>query len=630
MTTTPPDAPAAPDTRRAARASAPGDPLAVLVRRAAAAPWDTALWVLAGVHVLAVAVLTAGGGLFVDDLRAQAYAAGRTWWPFVVESNGTHLAPGARTVDWLMASYAPLSHWPAVVVTVLVAAGYALTVLTVVRLALRDPAARVLGAGWMLFVAALVPTYAWFRQALTTMLPLTLVLLAGVLLVRWLRDGDRRALVGAVAAHAVALTFSERALAVPVVVAALVLVVRTPAGGRQWRRGAAAVVPTAAANLVFLAAYAGGDFDRAERATPGVLDAAVKVGRWVAVDLVPQLLGGPVSWRPGIGAYSLADTPAVLVVVAWALLAGGLVALARTPRALRSARPVLLVALAYAVPVLTMVYVGRLAVVDTVEASDDLRLLPDVTVVTALSVAALVDATRRARTGSGHRSGRARRLVAGVVVLAVVLGGLSWVRFGTAWHRSTVPGYLDALRTGLGDRSGQVLPGTVPTDVVPGWVDPAFTTASLVRLLDPDAVSSAFDGPGVVVDASGDLVEPRFGTVASASVPDGFCGYVVPAGERSLRIPLDEAAPYFRGSLVQLGILVGDAERLGVRVVGRDGTVSPPLVPDPPELLRGPHRVLAEVPPDVAVSEVLLDVVTGNTDGVCVTSAQVLTVEAAS
>ena len=68
-------------------------------------------------HVAAVTWLSAGGGLYIDDIRAQAYAAGRPFYPFVIESNRTHLAPGARTIDWFMARYAPLEHWPAVVIT---------------------------------------------------------------------------------------------------------------------------------------------------------------------------------------------------------------------------------------------------------------------------------------------------------------------------------------------------------------------------------------------------------------------------------------------------------------------------------------------------------------------------------
>ena len=67
---------------------------------------------LALVHVVAVTIVAASGDLHIDDIRAQAYAAGRTLWPFVIESNATHLAPGARLIDWVMATHWPLQHWP--------------------------------------------------------------------------------------------------------------------------------------------------------------------------------------------------------------------------------------------------------------------------------------------------------------------------------------------------------------------------------------------------------------------------------------------------------------------------------------------------------------------------------------
>lgn len=89
---------------------------------------------LALVHVVAVTIVAASGDLHIDDIRAQAYAAGRTLWPFVIESNATHLAPGARLIDWVMATHWPLQHWPAVVITTAISALFAWSC---VRLAVR-------------------------------------------------------------------------------------------------------------------------------------------------------------------------------------------------------------------------------------------------------------------------------------------------------------------------------------------------------------------------------------------------------------------------------------------------------------------------------------------------------------
>jgi hypothetical protein len=586
------------------------------------APWWAwrAGQVLVALHLGAVTWLVWDGGLFVDDIRAQAYAAGRTWWPFVVESNRTHLAPGARAVDWLMATYAPLQHWPAVVLTVGIALLLGVAALRLVHGVVVHPWARGLGVAWVLFAASVVPTFAWFRQALTVLLPLALVLLAVSLVLDHLRTARLQPLAAAVALHAVALGFSERALAVPVVVLALVVVVRP---SPLWRRGLVALTPFVLLNVAFLLAYARGDFDRAERSDPGLVDAVAKIGRWAVVDLLPSLAGGPVRWRPGIGAYSFADTPAVLVVASAALLVLGLFSAVRTPGSLRAALPVALVAGAYAVPVLTMVYVWRLARVEDPTAADDLRLLPDVTAVVAIALAALVGAVLERRDVQRARLRRPAALLATAVTL---LCTVSWTTFGVRWHGTTVEPFLATVREEVSATSGQVLPSTVPAEVVPGWVDPAFTSGPLVALLNPDALSAELSGAPEVIGPDGTLVPASLGRVGEASVPEGFCGLVLPVGQRTATVDLMEDAPYYRGSAVVLGILVGDAERLNMRVTDRDGIESAPLVANPPELLRGPHRLIATLPHGAAVRSITVEVETANTNGVCITSAQVVTV----
>ena len=228
----------------------------------------------------------------------------------------------------------------------------------------------------MLFAASVVPTYAWFRQALTVLLPLALVLLAVTVVL----DPPQRpvAAVGGGGGPARAGThLLERALTVPVIVVALLLAAG-PTGRRTkygWRRGAAVLAPFVVVNVLFLAAYSSGDYDTARGSRPGVLDAVVKVGRWAFVDLLPSFLGGPVVWRPG-NARTRSRTARPCSSAAAAMLLLAFVVAARTPGSLRSVAPVALGCAAYAVPVLAMVYVGRLAQVDDITAADDLRLLP--------------------------------------------------------------------------------------------------------------------------------------------------------------------------------------------------------------------------------------------------------------
>ena len=364
-------------------------------------------------HVAAVGWLVAGGSLYIDDIRAQAYAAGRPIWPFVVESNQTHLAPGARTVDWFMATYAPLEHWPAVLVTLAIAALFAWSSASAPPPGRREPrraparpvvgAVRRVGHPHVRLVppgphddAPAGPGPAGHQPHPRPRPHRSASALAAG------RGLPRR---GA--------TFSERALAVPVVVFAILLVTRnqTDVGsarrGRRLVRGVVTLAPHVVVDLVFLAAYTAGDFDKAEGSRPGVLDAATKIGRWLVVDLLPSFIGGPVVWRPGNGPYSFASSPLVLVVAA-ALLAAllGVVA-TRTRGSLRACAPVAFVAAAYAVPVLALVYVGRLAQVDDITASDDLRLLPDVSAAVAIGLAALVGC--RARPPSPEGAGRVER-----------------------------------------------------------------------------------------------------------------------------------------------------------------------------------------------------------------------------
>ncbi|WP_404347922.1 hypothetical protein LG324_11265 [Phycicoccus jejuensis] len=584
---------------------------------------------LVAVHVLAVLWLSAGGSLFIDDVRAQAYAAGRSWWPFAVESNGTHLAPGARTVDWLMATYAPLAHWPAVLLTTVIATGFALTSAGVVRLAVRAPLVRTLATGLVLSSPLLVPTYAWFRQAMTTVLPLTLVLAVVLLVALAVHRRSRSPLLWALPVHAVALSFSERAVTVPLVVGAVLVALRVP-----WRGAARASLPFAVVDALFLIAYSSGEYDRAERAQPGLLDAVRKIGRWLLHDYLPSLLGGPLTWRPGNGAYSFAQTPLPLVVLGAAAALVLLGTAARTRGAVRAAAPVVGPALAYAVPVLAMVYVGRLAVVGDVTAVDDLRLLPDAGFALTLALAALADRTllqRRVRHGErAVRPVGRSRLAGGVLVVAVVLAtGSSWVAFADRWHATTVSAWLDALRSGVPASRAPVLPTTVPSDVVPGWVDPGFTTSPLVRLLAPDRGSSLLDTAPVAVAEDGTVRPARLVAVGSSPAVDkgDFCGNAIRPGVQSLDVPLVEPAPYYRGSLLLVGVIVGDATRLDLGVTDRDGRVTEHLAADHPELLRGPHRVTALVPLDAAVASVRVEVLTPNTAGVCVTSAQVVRVE---
>lgn len=596
------------------------------------------LWALAGLHVVAVTWLSWSGGLFVDDIRAQAYAAGRPPWPFIVESNRTHLSPGARTIDWFMATYAPLQHWPAVVLTAVIATTYAFATVRLLNRVVSNGPARVIGGWWLLFAASVIPTYAWFRQALTTMLPLALTMVAACLTIDRFRKGRPALLAAAVAIHALALTFSERALAIPFVIIVIVACHRLPGrwrSGRAWSRVAVEVLPHALLNVAFLIAYLNGDFDRAQGARPSAADAVLKIGRWVGVDLLPSFVGGPLTWRSGIPPYSFASTPLALAVAACLVFLVGAILTVRRRSALGPAAPVVLAAAAYAVPVMGLIYIGRLAQVDDITSVDDLRLLPDVSASVALALAAvigvLLDSRAPRRTARRDRQ-RVVRFAGAVILTVLVVAGTatSWLGFGLRWQQSVARPYLTTMHTAVASTNGQVLPTPLPAEIVPGWVDAELTTAPLIELVNGSALRDTLDGRPSVISDTGELRPAGFGRIANAPVPEGFCGLVLPVGSQGATLQLSREAPFFRGSIVTLGVIVGDATKLNLSVMGRDGRVHGPLVSTPSELLRGPHRIQALVPYGVAVRSVTVHVETPNTAGVCVTSAEVQTVRAGS
>ncbi|HPK11557.1 MAG TPA: hypothetical protein PLP55_02660 [Phycicoccus elongatus] len=579
---------------------------------------------LAGVHVVAVAVLSAVGGLHIDDIRAQAYAAGRPIWPFVVESNRTHLSPGARTVDWLMATFAPLEHWPAVVLTVLIAALYAWSVLALVTRILRRPRVQVLAVSWLLFGATVVPTYAWFRQALTTMLPMALMVMAVVVTLDGVRRPRPLALVLAVALHAVALSFSERALILPVVLAALLvlaargqLLVR-----RSWIGIGLRLLPHVALNIAFLLAYRSGEFDTGAGSTPSIGDAAVKLGRWFVVDALPSLVGGPVLWRPGNGPYSFADPPWLVVAAGIVLVTVVTVVAVRRRPALRGALPTVVVCATYAFPALALIYLGRFSKVTDVTSGDDLRLLPDAVAAIAIALAAVLEVTWVSPARPTDL--RIRRVIAAAGAgLTAVLCAISWIGFGNQWSRTPVTAYLDQLRTTVGAATGPVVPSPLPNAVLPAWVDPSLTTAPLIELVNPGALEPLLGGDARVITDSGALAPVRTQRVLAADIPGGFCGVGIPEGRQSATVNLPSPAQYYRGSIITVGLLAGDATRINLTAIGSDGVVRGPLVSSPPELLRGPHRIYALVPYGTKVATVRVDVVTPNSQGVCLTSVQV-------
>jgi hypothetical protein len=350
-------------------------------------PWDAAAAVVGTLFTCATVWLAIGGGLYIDDIRAQAYAADRPIWPFVVESNRTHLSPSARTVDWLQAHYAPLQHWPAVVMTAMIAVILAAGLWVAVRWLIPQPPVAFLGLFIALGSATVVPSLAWYRQALTGLFAFALMIVTLILAVRYITGGRWPLLVVVGVLHSVALGFSERALVAPVLLLA-VLVLSRPSLRQTLRgRGLAVLALLAAMNVTFLAAYSRGDFDTAAGARPTIDGFVLSTGYSLLRNTIPAYLGGPWRWDGG-GPYTYAATP--LLPAAIAVLVALAVAVAALRRDWRRSVQLIGTAAAFIVPIYLLIYVGRIARVSDITSVDDLRLHSDAAIVGAVCLAALV------------------------------------------------------------------------------------------------------------------------------------------------------------------------------------------------------------------------------------------------
>ena len=587
-------------------------------------------------HLLPVWWLVAGGGLYLDDLRAQAYARNQQFWAFVISSNGTHLAPGARTIDWLQAHYAPLEFWPALVATLVIHLLLGLAVWLLLRELVGPRSSAVVFLAIALVSPATISAIAWFRQSLTTLLPLALVLLAATVVVRGARLASWRWLLASVPLVCVGLLFSERALAGCGLVVALAALVPqwtdAPRHGRARARvrralllGLVLAVPVA----LYLFAYSSGPYDQGHTGNLTAADFGTLLVRSVGLGMVPGLFGGPWRWQPSGPALSAAQTPVALAVLACGGLAIGLLVAAR-----RSRRPVgaaMLVAAAYILPIELFLFVGRYAGFGKATAAD-VRLYADCTIVLVIALAVGFlgwrGTTAPARSARASLGGRA---LASVLVLVVLLGTIvSWAGFADRWHTNKTTAYVEALRTGIAqdnkygtNTAVSILPGPISDDVIPGWMQTEISTQDLVLLLNP-AMDVTFNKVTVqYVDGNGHLVNGRTKLVKRFRQGDkGFCGHpVLPTDPAPLVLDMPEPVPYQRDELVEVGLLVSDSTSLRLHVLDDRGVAHPVTWTKPTTLDRGPFLVRLRVPFGVRVTGLQVHQPDA---GVCVTSASVV------
>lgn len=573
---------------------------------------------LVGVYVLAVGWLVAPGGLYIDDIRAQAYAADRAIWPFIIESNRTHLAPGPRTVDWLMAQYAPLQHGPAVVLSLAIAGGLGTSVWLVIRELTDRVLAAALGTALILASPGLVPSAAWFRQALTTHVAVTLGLLAVWATLRSLRKGPSWLAFAPVLLLPLAYCFSERAVLFTILIAWIHLVGARGSWRTRLRRSLPVAVPLVVVTVLFLVAYSVGDFDTLDKGDPGLGHFAASTGRSLFKNTIPALLGGPLIWRAESGPYSFASTPVVHAVLAclafFGLIAWRLRQNGARQRLLAVAAPVAIFVLA----VYVLLYLGRVSRAEVISV-DDLRLHPDIVIALGVLLAVALD------TVPAPRSRRFRTLTFLLIGAVLVLDAVSWARFGSRWHSNTSSEYIETMRSELeADPGPAVLPGGVPPSIVPWWVQPDFSTEPLTVLMSPSTPTALVNGPERMISETGEAQPARIAEVSSSRQSDAFCPAAV-VHEQAI-LALNEPSSVTRGALVRAGVLAADSTVLEVGVLHQDGRITMAQTVRPIAVQRGPHTIVVPVPQNADVRGVVLRKADPDV-GVCLVEAAVGTLE---
>jgi hypothetical protein len=611
------------------------------LRRHAPRRLDLAALVLGLASLVPLTWLLLRGSFYIDDLRAQSYAAGRAWWPFVVQSNGTHLTPGARTIDWLQVTFAPLDHGVAVAITVAVRALLLLGAWRLLRL--------LFGARWLLLVPlaiiattpALVPPSAWYRQSITALVAAVALVWATDQHVRWLRDRRARHLVGAVAWVAAGLAFHEQSAAIVPWLFTLTLVLPLgPEAARERPRLAALVrvwpawAAYAALLVAYAVAYVAGPFDHAdggEALTVGLVLAMA--GHHLLDGLATGLLGGPWRWAETSKYYGIADAPAGLAVASLAVF-GGLFAWAALRDWRRTVRAVVLLVVVY-VACAAPIAAGRLPLIGTVVGLE-YRFWPILVVPVLLCVLLAFlptswEGPAPLHVGAVSERVYRLRLAAGAALVMAVAAGtvVSTLRWDELWHQNPTGTYVSTLRSAL-DRlppGVALLPTAPPNDVMPGWVQPGYDTRDLIAPVDGARDAYGASGKAVVADDSGHLVSPVFHrVVGSGEGPVAGCGWPLKPGVGSLSIPLARPAPYYRDAGLNLAMIVSQPTRMHVQFRTGTGFVDPDER-QPLDVRRAPYRVFVRLPRDAVVTGVRISVDNLKT-GVCVLSSEIDTLDA--
>jgi hypothetical protein len=617
---------------------------------------DTIAAALIAAHLILLLAIVAGGSLYLDDLRAQAYALNQPFWQFIAGSNGTHFAPVPRVLDWVQSRFFPLEHTPAVLVTMVVRLFLAIGFWRLLRRLFGARPAILLPFAVLLFTPALLPATTWYRQSITALACTVAIVWALDAQLRWILYRRRIDLLAVAAITAVGLGCYEKAAAIPAILlgASLVIFAGGPKRARRATRAAgslraafAGVAASSVLVVIFLVIYRSGPYDQGTTAHPTIFN-ILQLGWDTATrTTIPLLLGGPYHWAYAYGepyaGVALLRT-AIWVFCLVIVLIGAALAVRRAPS--RSARALILL-LVWSVPSVAIVAIGRYTTLQLALAVADrlwTDLVPAFLIAGALAALPWQVGVLRAEpetsnqaypeptTGSHRRIDRGAPMeitvpvIAGGLAMLIVLAGsiYSSVTYASNWWNNPTGQWIANVRSSLQNAEPfpRILATPLPESVMPSWVGTQLPTdAPLLLLLRPDIRFYDGDGDARVINPLG-VRAPFLRSPLGQSKRASLCAVPIPVGaKKPVRIRLVKPTLYLPGAQVEVGMLLQETTKVEVTVVTPTGqTIAPQRFTDD-DLPQGPHTLHFPVPYGKAISSVLVK--TNAAKPGCVTFARV-------
>ncbi|WP_280424125.1 hypothetical protein [Nocardia carnea] len=484
-----------------------------------------------------------------DDLILTGRAGTYPLWSaeLLLHDHDGHFMPLAFGVSWLVTALAPLNWTAVAAVSLLLQVAAAGAVLRLLLVLLGRRPVLLIPLAFYLFGPLTLPAFTWWSAALNA-LPLQFALAwvaADAVLLD--RTGRRRYAISGVVVAAVALLFFEKAVVVPFVAFAVV-VLRRYVDGRGFafravlRRGGVLWAGSATVlliwGLVYFAAVgiSAGDAGSAEMAQ--MLPRAA----WAGV--VTALLGGPWGWERWIPSAPWAVAPGWAVWAAWGLLA---VAVIATSRARPVVRPVWVAAVVYLPAVQIPVVLMRAGPNTVDELMMSLRYLADAALVLTIAGALLLRAFARPpqRTVAAHTDRRSARWrgpipATAVVVLFAVSSLWSTYTFTRSWSEGPTKTYVTNVKSEFAHWDGiPLLEQEVPWNVLNPTAHPQNEASRVLSpIAPPGAFADATERLRMLTD-TGEFADARVWwnrAVIPGPVPG--CGHRVD-GRIPVRVPLD-------------------------------------------------------------------------------------------